>query len=166
MHKAGVEAGLELLRSLRLEGLVPQPSERDRWLIAAKHRARNRGEISQRIRGTRLLAGDTEGAPQSQFVEPAEVAYAAPVLQSHPRHRDLGVPGRSVLLPECTVLVVAQRAGHIEALIQAELLFDILAERVGLDRPLTGRLDRAGVDARDARREDVRGVERSIEAVN
>src|SRR6185436_12450179 len=95
----------------------------------------------------------------------ARESIGASLLEYDIRARDLRILRGPILFAEGAVLIVAQRAGDEQPLIEAELLLDILAERVAFRRPLTGGLDRAGVDARDARREDVGRVERSIESV-
>src|SRR5205823_1624817 len=88
-----------------------------------------------------------------------------PVLERNPGARDFRIHRRAILLPERAVLIVADRTGQIEPLIETELLLDVLAERLALGRRFTGRLDRAGVDARDPRRKHICGVERSVKAI-
>src|SRR5205085_7728696 len=72
---------------------------------------------------------------------------------------------RPVLRAESAVLIVPHRSGEEESLIETELLLDVLAECPAFDRFLARRLDRTGIDPRDAGRKDVRRVERSVESI-
>src|SRR5690348_6279248 len=150
MPEVGVEAGLELRRTLGLEVAVAEGAEYDPGDIARFVERMRRDVIGHGVDGARLYARGAVRRTKTELVEPAEVREEA-LLRDDPGRGELRVEHRLEVGAESAVPVGPDGAGEEEAIAEGDLPLDAAACRAGLVGRCIGEL-RRGTGDRDRAR--------------
>src|SRR2546427_795094 len=122
------EPHLDFAGALRLQVAIPEIAGREARHVHVVDHDRRWAEVLDSIEGSGMDAGLTPRRPQAQRIHAVGLREKW-FLRDHPRRRDLRVEDVAELHPEGGVLVAPQRAVDEDAIIDADTLIDVLAER-------------------------------------